>query len=110
MEQQPDRVQTAVDHLQHVWLRLHGDLRRERVELRAALERRRQDDPVAGDGEQRLRLELAGVLHAKAASVTYVSSTKLKATVPGYAATGTISVTNTAAPVGTVTSARSFTA
>jgi subtilase family serine protease len=46
----------------------------------------------------------------KAASVTYVSSTKLKATVPAEATTGTITVTNTATPVGTVTSAKSFTA
>jgi subtilase family serine protease len=43
------------------------------------------------------------------ASVTYVSSTKLKATVPAEGASGTISVTNTAAPVGKVTSAKSFT-
>ena len=43
-----------------------------------------------------------------AASVTYVSSTKLKATVPAEGANGTISVTNTAAPVGKATSAKSF--
>jgi hypothetical protein len=42
------------------------------------------------------------------ATVTYVSSTKLKATVPAEGA-GKISVTNTAAPVGKATSAGSFT-
>jgi subtilase family serine protease len=42
------------------------------------------------------------------ATVTYVSSTKLKATVPAEGG-GKISVTNTAAPVGTTTSAGSFT-
>ncbi len=42
------------------------------------------------------------------ATVTYVSSTKLKATVPAEAS-GKISVTNTAAPVGKATSAGSFT-
>jgi subtilase family serine protease len=42
------------------------------------------------------------------ASVTYVSSTKLKATVPAEASVGAISVTNTAAPVGKATSAKSF--
>ncbi len=45
-----------------------------------------------------------------AASVTYVSSTKLKATVPVEASTGAIKVTNTSAPVGAVSSASSFTA
>ncbi len=45
-----------------------------------------------------------------AAGVTYESSTKLKATVPAEGGSGTISVTNTAAPLGTVTSAKSFTA
>jgi hypothetical protein len=44
-----------------------------------------------------------------ATSVTYVSSTKLKATVPSGASTGTIVVTNTAAPTGTVSSATGFT-
>jgi subtilase family serine protease len=43
------------------------------------------------------------------AAVTYVSSTKLKATVPAEAASGTISVTNTAAPVGKATSGKSLT-
>jgi hypothetical protein len=43
-----------------------------------------------------------------ATSVTYVSSTKLKATVPSGATTGSISVTNTAAPVGTVSSSAHF--
>ncbi|MGO9321043.1 MAG: IPT/TIG domain-containing protein [Solirubrobacteraceae bacterium] len=46
----------------------------------------------------------------KAASVTYVSKTKLEAKVPTGGGTGAISVTNTAAPVGKVTSANSFTA
>jgi hypothetical protein len=44
-----------------------------------------------------------------AASVTHVSSTQLQATVPASAATGTISVTNTTAPKGTVKSAAKFT-
>jgi hypothetical protein len=44
-----------------------------------------------------------------AASVAYVSSTKLKATVPAEARTGAIKVTNTSAPVGAVSSASSFT-
>ncbi len=43
-----------------------------------------------------------------AKSVTYVSSTTLKATVPSGASTGSISVTNTAAPVGTVSSSAHF--
>jgi hypothetical protein len=43
-----------------------------------------------------------------AASVTYVSATKLKATVPSGASTGAIGVTNTAAPVGTVVSTTHF--
>jgi hypothetical protein len=43
------------------------------------------------------------------ASVAYVSSKKLKATVPAGAQAGAISVTNTSAPVGTVYSAGSFT-
>lgn len=46
---------------------------------------------------------------ATAASVTFVSSTKLKATVPAGAASGPITVTNTAAPVGTVSAPSSFT-
>jgi IPT/TIG domain len=45
----------------------------------------------------------------RAASVTYVSSKKLKATVPAGAQAGPIAVTNTSAPVGTVYSASSFT-
>jgi len=44
-----------------------------------------------------------------AASVTYVSATKLKATVPAGVGAGAVSVTNTVAPVGTVSSATSFT-
>ncbi|MGP0102155.1 MAG: hypothetical protein ACLPUT_11130 [Solirubrobacteraceae bacterium] len=45
----------------------------------------------------------------KATSVTYVSSTKLKATVPVGASSGAIQVTNTSAPVGATSSASSFT-
>ncbi len=45
-----------------------------------------------------------------AGSVTFVSSTKLKATVPAGAGTGPITVTNTAAPAGTVGAASSFAA
>jgi hypothetical protein len=45
-----------------------------------------------------------------ATSVTYVSPKKLKATVPAGAATGTVTVTNTAVPAGTVSSASSFAA
>ncbi len=45
----------------------------------------------------------------RAASVTYVSSKKLKATVPAGAEAGLIAVTNALAPVGTVYSASSFT-
>jgi hypothetical protein len=41
-------------------------------------------------------------------SVSYVSSTTLKAVVPAGAATGPISVSNSSAPLGTVTSAASF--
>ncbi|HEY3725664.1 MAG TPA: hypothetical protein VGL51_00720 [Solirubrobacteraceae bacterium] len=44
-----------------------------------------------------------------ATMVTRVSSTQLKATVPSTATTGKISVTNTAAPVGTVSSLNSYT-
>jgi hypothetical protein len=44
-----------------------------------------------------------------ATSVTHVSSTQLKATVPSTATTGPISVTNTSAPTGTVGSAASYT-
>ncbi len=43
------------------------------------------------------------------ASVKFVSAKKLKATVPTGAGTGAIAVTNTAAPLGTVFSANSFT-
>jgi hypothetical protein len=43
-----------------------------------------------------------------AKSVAYVSSTTLKATVPSGAGSGAISVTNTAAPVGTVSSSARF--
>jgi IPT/TIG domain len=43
-----------------------------------------------------------------AKQVTYVSPRALEAVVPAGAATGTIAVKNTAAPVGTVTSAASF--
>ncbi len=43
-----------------------------------------------------------------AASVTYVSATKLKAVVPSAASTAAISVINTLAPAGTVLSASSF--
>jgi hypothetical protein len=43
-----------------------------------------------------------------AASVTYVSATELKATVPSGASAGAITVTNTSAPAGTVSSAGSF--
>jgi len=45
----------------------------------------------------------------RAASVTFVSSTKLKATVPAGVRAGQIAVTNSSAPTGTVFSARSFT-
>ena len=45
----------------------------------------------------------------RAASVTYVSSKKIEATVPSGAEAGAIAVTNTSAPVGTVYSASSFT-
>ncbi|MFN2470289.1 MAG: IPT/TIG domain-containing protein [Gaiellaceae bacterium] len=45
-----------------------------------------------------------------AATVTYVSPTQLKGTLPAGATTGKITVTNAAAPVGTVTSAATFTA
>jgi hypothetical protein len=43
-----------------------------------------------------------------AGSVSFVSSSKLKATVPAGAGTGTITVTNASPPVGTVSSAGSF--
>jgi subtilase family serine protease len=43
-----------------------------------------------------------------AASVKYVSSTELKATVPSGASAGAITVTNAKAPAGTVSSASSF--
>jgi IPT/TIG domain/NHL repeat len=45
-----------------------------------------------------------------ASSITFVSASQLKATVPAGATTGPITVTNTAAPVGTVSSAASFAA
>jgi hypothetical protein len=45
----------------------------------------------------------------RAASVTYVSSKRLRATVPAGAEAGPIAVTNASAPVGTVYSALSFT-
>ena len=41
-------------------------------------------------------------------SVTFVSSTKLKATVPPEAGTGAITVTNASSPIGTVSSSGSF--
>jgi len=44
-----------------------------------------------------------------AASKTFVSANKLTAVVPASATSGKITVTNTSAPVGTVTSATSFT-
>jgi hypothetical protein len=44
-----------------------------------------------------------------ATSVTFVSKTKLKATVPADIGSGPITVTNTSSPVGTVASATSFT-
>jgi hypothetical protein len=43
-----------------------------------------------------------------AASVSFISPTKLKAAVPAAAGSGPITVTNTAAPIGTVSSAGSF--
>jgi hypothetical protein len=43
-----------------------------------------------------------------ASSVSFVSHTKLKAVLPPGAGTGVITVTNTAAPAGTVTSAGTF--
>jgi len=43
-----------------------------------------------------------------ASSVTFISATKLDATVPAGAATGQITVTNTSAPAGTVHSAAAF--
>jgi plastocyanin len=47
--------------------------------------------------------------HGTAAATTFVSSTRLKATVPATATTGRITITNTAAPTGTVRSADTFT-
>ena len=44
-----------------------------------------------------------------AASTTHVSATQLKATVPSTATTGPITVTNTAAPTGTISSATNYT-
>jgi hypothetical protein len=46
---------------------------------------------------------------AAASSVTHVSATQLKATVPASATTGPITVTNTTAPTGTVRSAANYT-
>ena len=43
-----------------------------------------------------------------AASVSYVSASKLLATVPAGASSGPLTVTNSAAPVGAVSSAASF--
>jgi hypothetical protein len=43
-----------------------------------------------------------------ASSVTFISATKLNATVPPGAATGQITVTNTSVPAGTVRSAAAF--
>jgi hypothetical protein len=53
------------------------------------------------------RVSFGGV---PATGVTYLYPTKLEATVPAGAHAGAISVTNTAAPAGTVSSASSFTA
>jgi hypothetical protein len=44
-----------------------------------------------------------------AQTVTYVSSKELKVIVPAGASTGKLTVTNTEAPSGTVSSASSFT-
>jgi hypothetical protein len=46
---------------------------------------------------------------AAASAVTFVSATKLIATVPASATTGKVTVTNTAAPTGTVRSSTSYT-
>ena len=46
---------------------------------------------------------------AAAASVTHVSATRLRATVPSTATSGPITVTNPTAPVGTATSATNYT-
>jgi hypothetical protein len=46
---------------------------------------------------------------AVASTVVHVSATQLKATVPSAATTGSITVTNTTAPTGTVRSAANFT-
>ena len=43
-----------------------------------------------------------------ASAVTFVSATKLTATVPPTATDGPITVTNTTAPIGTVRSANSY--
>jgi IPT/TIG domain len=45
---------------------------------------------------------------APATSVTYISATTLKAVVPAGASTGLIGITNSAAPIGSVTTAGSF--
>lgn len=47
--------------------------------------------------------------HGSSATTTFVSSSQLKATVPSAATTGSVTVTNSAAPIGTVTSATSYT-
>jgi hypothetical protein len=52
------------------------------------------------------RVRIGGV---PATDVTYVSSTELTATVPAAARTGAITVTNTVAPIGKISSAGSFT-
>jgi hypothetical protein len=46
---------------------------------------------------------------ALASGITVVSSTELQATVPADATTGTITVTNSTAPTGTVASPAVFT-
>ena len=62
---------------------------------------------VKGVGfDQSSQVSFGGVA---AASVLYESAKKLKATVPAGARAGAITVTNTLAPVGTVTSAAHFT-
>ena len=72
--------------------------------------------PTGGPGATVVRINGIGFnagsrakFNGKAASTTFVSSSQLKATVPATATTGPITVTNTAAPTGTVRSARNFT-
>jgi hypothetical protein len=43
-----------------------------------------------------------------ATTVTYISSSEVKATVPAGATTGPITLTNTSSPVGTVGSAKNY--